>query len=149
MLSQQGDKYPAITIQRALKDNGAFYHYTEYVEGVSISQLHKEDQKVVVKELLQHVATFKVSNDQIPGAPDKNLICSFQRGRPLPVGGLTAARNHRRRKETMVFGTISFKYSHSLNTTLVASCRSLFSQLTGLVGFYCFEDVACGVIDAR
>ncbi|POR35965.1 Uncharacterized protein TPAR_03821 [Tolypocladium paradoxum] len=60
---------PLPKLQCVFEDDGAFYHCTEFVEGVSMGDLGEEDQKVVTRELLQHVATLKSLRSDTPGVP--------------------------------------------------------------------------------
>lgn len=67
-LSERTD-IPLPKLQCVFEDDGAFYHCTEFVEGVSMEDLAEEDRKVVAKELLQHVATLKSLRSDTPGVP--------------------------------------------------------------------------------
>lgn len=54
---------PLPRLQCVFEDDGAFYHCTELVEGVSM------DKRVVTKELLQYIATLKSLRSDTPGVP--------------------------------------------------------------------------------
>ncbi|KAK3939932.1 hypothetical protein QBC46DRAFT_436456 [Diplogelasinospora grovesii] len=58
---------PLPRLQCTFEDDGAFYHCTEYVQGV------------VTEELLQHVATLRSLRSDTPGVPGKELMCPPQR----------------------------------------------------------------------
>jgi thiamine kinase-like enzyme len=52
---------------------------TEYVEGVLMQELSEPEKLVVMKELLQHVATLQSLRSDTPGIPDEEYMCPPQR----------------------------------------------------------------------
>jgi hypothetical protein len=58
---------PLPRLQCVCEDDGAFYHFTELVKGVTMDSLGEEDKAVVTTELLQHVATLKSLRSDTPG----------------------------------------------------------------------------------
>ncbi|KAI0429904.1 hypothetical protein F5Y09DRAFT_309098 [Xylaria sp. FL1042] len=70
---------PLPRLQSVFEDDGAFYHSTEYVDGVIMSELTEEKKQVVTKELLQHVATLQSLRSDTPGVPGESLLCPPQR----------------------------------------------------------------------
>ncbi|KAK3307142.1 uncharacterized protein B0T15DRAFT_529352 [Chaetomium strumarium] len=60
---------PVPRLQCVFEDDGAFYHCTELVEGVTMDSLSEGDKKVVIQELLQHVTTLKSLRSDTPGVP--------------------------------------------------------------------------------
>jgi hypothetical protein len=78
---------PLPRLQCVFEDDGAFYHCTELVEGVSMLDLSEEDKTVVTVELLQHVATLKSLRSDTPGVPGareigelaQSLLCAPER----------------------------------------------------------------------
>ncbi|KAI1811190.1 kinase-like domain-containing protein [Poronia punctata] len=72
---------PLPRLQSVFEDDGAFYHSTEYVEGVLMSELTEEKKQVVIEELLQHVATLRSLRSDVPGVPgdESSLLCPPQR----------------------------------------------------------------------
>lgn len=70
---------PLPRLQSTFEDDGAFYHCTEYVDGVSMSELTEEDKQVVKKEIMQHMATLHALRSDLPGVPGESLLCPPQR----------------------------------------------------------------------
>ena len=63
----------------AFEDDGAFYLLTEYIEGVVMSRLKRDQKKVVAEELERHMATLKALESEVPGIPGEPLMCPPQR----------------------------------------------------------------------
>lgn len=70
---------PIPPLQCLFEDDGAFYHCTEYVEGVSMTELNEEGKQVVMKELSQYLLTMQSLRSDFPGVPGESLICPPQR----------------------------------------------------------------------
>lgn len=80
---------PLPKFQGVFEDDGAFYHCTEFVEGVAMDKLSSEkDKEVVMKELQQHLATLKSLRSDTPGVPGtpsepgklaQSLLCAPER----------------------------------------------------------------------
>ena len=84
MLRYLGEKtnIPIPRLQCVYEDDGAFYHCTEYVEGVTMTELNEEEKQVVMKELSQHLLTLQSLRSDFPGVPGESLLCP-----PLRVTG--------------------------------------------------------------
>lgn len=78
---------PLPRLQCVFEDDGAFYHCTEFVEGVSMKELCEADKTVVKKELQQHIATLRSLRSNVPGVPSlheasglaQSLLCAPER----------------------------------------------------------------------
>jgi len=70
---------PLPKLQCTFEDDGAFYHLTELVEGVSMTELSEDKKQVVMKELSMHVATMHSLTSKSPGVPGQLLLCPPQR----------------------------------------------------------------------
>jgi hypothetical protein len=70
---------PLPAFASAFEDDGAMYLVMEFVQGVRMDELSEEDQKVVEKELLQHVETLKSLRSDTPGVPGEPLMIAPQR----------------------------------------------------------------------
>lgn len=66
---------PLPPFQFVMEDDGAFYHATEFVEGVSMKHLNETDKQVVKKELMQHMETLRSLTSETPGVPGEELLC--------------------------------------------------------------------------
>ncbi|KAK4135082.1 hypothetical protein BT67DRAFT_441514 [Trichocladium antarcticum] len=58
---------PAFT--QAFEDDGAMYLVSQFVEGIGMGELPKEDQQLVQKELHRHIETLKSLRSNSPGLP--------------------------------------------------------------------------------
>lgn len=65
---------PLPRLQCVFEDDGAFYHCTEPVEGVSMNELSEADKTVVKKELVQHIATLRSRRSDVPGVPSLHKV---------------------------------------------------------------------------
>jgi len=70
---------PLPRFQCIFEDDGAFYHCTEYVPGVSMKKLSEDEKRVVMEELQQHVETLRSLRSDTPGVPGESLMCPPQR----------------------------------------------------------------------
>jgi hypothetical protein len=70
---------PLPHLQYACEDDGAFCLATEYVEGVSMSELGEEEKRVVIQELLHYVEILRSLKSDMPGVPGEELLCTPQR----------------------------------------------------------------------
>ncbi|KAH6626640.1 hypothetical protein B0J18DRAFT_443987 [Chaetomium sp. MPI-SDFR-AT-0129] len=84
---------PLPRLQHTFEDDGAFYFSTELVPGVSMSQLTEEQKQVVMKELLEYVATLKSLRSGTPGVPGLPLLCAPNRPKPDERGSYVFCHN--------------------------------------------------------
>ncbi|KAL2187932.1 hypothetical protein L209DRAFT_772336 [Thermothelomyces heterothallicus CBS 203.75] len=70
---------PLPAFASAFEDDGAIYLAMEFVQGVRMDELSEDDQRVVEKELLQHVETLKSLRSDTPGVPGEPLMIAPQR----------------------------------------------------------------------
>lgn len=73
-LSEKTD-LPLPHFQCTFEDDGAFYHLTEYVPGVSMRELSESDKQVVQQEIMQHRRTLQKIRSDTPGVPGETLMC--------------------------------------------------------------------------
>ncbi|KAK2611940.1 hypothetical protein QQS21_002046 [Conoideocrella luteorostrata] len=66
---------PLPHLQCVFEDDGAFYHFTEYVPGVAMKELAEPDKEVVKHELLGHIKTLQNLCSDTPGVPGQELLC--------------------------------------------------------------------------
>ncbi|GJN79658.1 protein kinase-like protein [Purpureocillium lilacinum] len=77
---RQNTDIPLPRAQCTFEDDGAFYFQSEYVEGVSMKELERqEDKEVVMRELEGHVVTLRRLRSDMPGVPGESLMCAPQR----------------------------------------------------------------------
>lgn len=60
------------------EDNGAYYLITEYVEGVSLSDLDEDEKTVVCRELEEHLVTLHALKSQRIGGPSEIVIPPYR-----------------------------------------------------------------------
>lgn len=73
---QESTNLPLPRLQCAYEDDGAFYFSTEYVPGVSMSQLEEAQKLQVMEELRRHVETLRSLRSDKPGVPGEDMLCA-------------------------------------------------------------------------
>ncbi|KAG8415314.1 hypothetical protein J3459_011149 [Metarhizium acridum] len=59
----------------AFESIGAFFHLTEHVSGIAMSDLSEPSKQFVKQQLLQHVKALQNLHSDTPGVPGQQLLC--------------------------------------------------------------------------
>lgn len=69
---------PVPTVYCDFEDDGAYYLVTEYIDGVSMSELQEEEKSTVSKEVNQHLATLRNLKSRNIGGPTGIVIPPYR-----------------------------------------------------------------------
>ncbi|KAK4224215.1 kinase-like domain protein [Podospora fimiseda] len=69
---------PLPKLYACFEDDGAACLVTEYVEGVGMNELNKEQQQLVTKELKKYLATLKTLRSDLWGGPDASVLPPYR-----------------------------------------------------------------------
>ncbi|KAH6675108.1 kinase-like domain-containing protein [Halenospora varia] len=69
---------PVPTVYCDFEDDGAYYLVTEYISGVSMSELQEEEKSTVSKEVNQHLATLRNLKSRNIGGPTGIVIPPYR-----------------------------------------------------------------------
>ncbi|KAI9759189.1 MAG: hypothetical protein M1835_000443, partial [Candelina submexicana] len=72
---RQCTKIPLPTFHCILKDDGALYFFTKFVDGVGMNELQPTQQAIVMKEVEEHVAALQSLRSEIPSGSNGPILC--------------------------------------------------------------------------